>query len=63
MHDFHYLDNKLYCEDVPVSTIAASVGTPFYLYSNHTLENHFQVKQCFAGTVHIGIAIIETIGV
>ena len=39
MHDFHYLDNELYCEDVPIRKIAGSVGTPFYLYSNHTLEN------------------------
>ena len=54
MHDFHYVDNKLYCEDVPVSTIADSVGTPFYLYSNHTLENHFRVfDSAFNGIDHL----------
>lgn len=54
MHDFHYNHDELYCEDVPVSKIAAEVGTPFYLYSNHTLENHFTVfDSAFDGTDHL----------
>lgn len=43
MHYFHYVDNHLWCEDVPVSTVAAAVGTPFYLYSHRTLKRHFEV--------------------
>jgi diaminopimelate decarboxylase len=43
MHDFHYYQNELYCEDVPIKRIAEQVDTPFYLYSLHTLENHFKV--------------------
>ena len=54
MHDFHYHHDELYCEDVPVRKIAGEVGTPFYLYSNHTLENHFNVfDSAFDGTDHL----------
>ena len=41
MHDFQYRKNDLCCEQVPVDKIAAAVGTPFYLYSQSTLESHF----------------------
>ena len=54
MHDFQYHGNELYCEDVPVTKIADAVGTPFYLYSNHTLENHFTVfDNAFKGIDHL----------
>jgi diaminopimelate decarboxylase len=43
MHYFHYVDNHLWCEEVPVSAVAAAVGTPFYLYSHRTLKRHFEV--------------------
>ena len=42
MHYFHYKDGDLYCEEVPIATIADSVGTPFYLYSHKTLVRHFK---------------------
>jgi len=42
MHYFHYRDGDLYCEEVPVATIAERVGTPFYLYSHRTLVRHFK---------------------
>ena len=54
MHDFQYRGDSLFCEEVPVSDIAADVGTPFYLYSRETLENHFQAfDNAFAKTEHI----------
>jgi diaminopimelate decarboxylase len=54
MHDFHYMDEQLWCESVPVSAIAAEVGTPFYLYSHRTLKNHFNVfDQAFAEIPHL----------
>jgi diaminopimelate decarboxylase len=43
MDHFLYRNGELYAEDVPVSAIAASVGTPFYLYSTATLTRHFQL--------------------
>jgi diaminopimelate decarboxylase len=42
MHYFQYKDGDLYCEEVPIATIADSVGTPFYLYSHKTLVRHFK---------------------
>jgi diaminopimelate decarboxylase len=41
MHHFIYKNNEFYCEDVPISSIAQSVGTPFYVYSHATLKQHF----------------------
>jgi len=42
MHDFRYLGRKLYCEDVAVDALARRFGTPLYVYSQHTLTDHFQ---------------------
>ena len=41
MHHFAYTDNRLYCEEVPISKIAKEIGTPFYLYSHATLKRHY----------------------
>ena len=41
MHHFDYRDNEMFCEDVPLRTIAESVGTPFYVYSHATLTRHY----------------------
>jgi diaminopimelate decarboxylase len=50
MHHFHYRDNELFCEDVPILKIAAEVGTPFYLYSHATLKRHFIIfNEAFEG--------------
>ena len=54
MHDFHYYQDELYCEEVPIRRIAERVDTPFYLYSHRTLENHFQVfDSAFDGIHHL----------
>jgi len=54
MNYFHYDNNELYCEEVPVSKIAAALGTPFYLYSHRTLARHFRVfDEAFASVPHI----------
>ncbi len=48
MHEFKYRGNELYCEDVGISRIAASVGTPFYLYSYKTLlDHHNKLRDAF----------------
>ena len=47
-HDFHRVKGELYCERVPVSRIAAAVGTPVYIYSYKTLVDHFhKLEQAF----------------
>jgi diaminopimelate decarboxylase len=54
MHDFIYKNGELYCEGVPVSTIAQRVGTPFYCYSSNTLANHYRAfDQAFAGVPNV----------
>lgn len=54
MHHFKYKDNELYCEDVPVSRIAREVGTPLYLYSHATLQQHFRAFDgAFSDVPHI----------
>ena len=42
MHDFRYVGKKLFCEGVAVETLAKTFGTPLYIYSQHTLTDHFQ---------------------
>ena len=69
MHDFHYLQGELYCEEVPIKQIADQVNTPFYLYSNHTLENHFKVFDsafyeidhltCFSVKANSNLAVLK----
>jgi diaminopimelate decarboxylase len=43
MDYFLYKDGVLHAEDVPIAEIAASVGSPFYVYSTATLERHFRL--------------------
>lgn len=43
MDHFNHRLGALFCEDVPLSEIAAVVGTPAYVYSTATLERHAQV--------------------
>jgi diaminopimelate decarboxylase len=42
MHDFRYVGNQLFCEGVAVDTLVGKFGTPLYVYSQHTLEDHFK---------------------
>ncbi|MFP7753921.1 diaminopimelate decarboxylase [Thermodesulfobacteriota bacterium B35] len=54
MHHFHYRDNLLYCEDVPVREVVDAVGTPLYLYSVATLKRHFKAFDSgFDGMPHL----------
>src|SRR3954466_1520638 len=54
MHDFRYVGNKLYCEGVSLETLARKYGTPLYVYSQHTLTEHFQrLDRAMAGVEHL----------
>ncbi|PYI86999.1 MAG: diaminopimelate decarboxylase, partial [Verrucomicrobia bacterium] len=54
MHDFRYAGNKLYCEGVAVEMLAKKFGTPLYVYSQHTLTDHFQkLDRAMAGLDHL----------
>lgn len=43
MDHFLYRNGVLHAEDVVIDDIAATVGTPFYVYSTATLERHFHL--------------------
>ncbi|WP_306133549.1 diaminopimelate decarboxylase [Roseivivax marinus] len=43
MDHFRYRDGVLCAEDVALSDIAATVGTPAYVYSTATLERHYKL--------------------
>jgi diaminopimelate decarboxylase len=43
MNHFDYKNGELHAEDVPLSAIAAAIGTPFYCYSTATLARHYRV--------------------
>ena len=54
MHFFKFKNHQLYCEEIPIERIAQKVGTPFYLYSYHTLVRHFTIfNEAFKGISHL----------
>ena len=42
MDYFEYRGGELFAENVPVAGIAAKVGTPVYIYSRRTLQEHYE---------------------
>jgi len=71
MHDFHYIGKTLYCEDVPIKDLVRRFGTPLYVYSQHTLTDHFQKLAramegvehlvCFAVKSNSNLAVLRTL--
>ncbi len=54
MDHFIYRNGVLHAEDVALTEIAATVGTPFYVYSSATLTRHFRVfDEALAGMDHL----------
>ena len=72
MDHFLYRDGALFAEDVAIADIAATVGTPFYVYSTATLERHYQLFQqaleglphliCYAMKANSNLAVVRTLG-
>jgi len=49
MDHFTYRDGQLFAEDVAVADIVSHIGTPTYIYSQHTLTAHYQrLAEAFA---------------
>src|SRR6266481_5903962 len=49
MDYFHFRNRVLFCEEVPVSKLADTYGTPLFIYSQRTLLHHLnQLKRAFA---------------
>ena len=54
MDHFLYKSGVLHAEDVAIPEIAAQVGTPFYCYSQATLERHFRLfDEALDGMPHL----------
>lgn len=72
MDHFLYRDGTLHAEDVAITDIAATVGTPFYVYSAATLTRHYHLftealsplphMVCFAIKSLSNIAVLKLIG-
>src|SRR6185503_9185924 len=70
MHDFRYVGNKLFCERVSIESLVKKFGTPLYVYSQHTLEDHFQKLDrgvasldhmiCYAMKANSNLAVMRT---
>lgn len=49
MDSFNYIDGQLYCENININRLAEKIPTPFYLYSQATIHDHFEkFKNAFA---------------
>ncbi len=54
MDHFNYKGDSLFCEDVAISTLAETYGTPLYVYSRATLERHWHAfDDALAGREHL----------
>lgn len=72
MDHFHYRNGQLHAEDVALSDIARTVGTPFYCYSSATLTRHYQLFAealdplphlvCFAVKALSNVAVLKLLG-
>ena len=72
MDHFLYRDGVLHAEEVPLSAIAAAVGTPVYVYSAATLTRHYGLFDaaldwgphlvCFAMKANSNLAVVKLLG-
>src|SRR5258706_7870338 len=71
MHDFRYIKHRLYCEGVSIESLVEKFGTPLYVYSQHTLTDHFEKLDralapldhliCFAMKANSNAAVMRTL--
>ena len=71
MDYFSYREGQLYAEDVPVTAIAETVGSPTYIYSRAALESALAEYQdalagcphlvCFAVKANSNLAVLDTL--
>jgi len=71
MHSFHYVGRQLHCEGCSLESLAAQFGTPLYVYSQSTLEDHFAKLDramapldhliCFAMKSNSNLAVLRTL--
>ncbi len=71
MDHFNYKDDSLFCEDVAISTLAETYGTPLYVYSRATLERHWHAFDaaltgrdhlvCYAVKANSNLAVLNVL--
>lgn len=71
MHQFRYVRNRLFCEELALEALARRFGTPLYVYSHRTLCDHFarldaamaEVEHlvCFAVKANSNLSVLRTI--
>lgn len=54
MQIFHYVDGRLFAEDLSLEDVAAEYGTPAYVYSRRAVERHWHAYDAaFTGRDHL----------
>jgi len=71
MHDFHFSGSRLHCEQVAVADLVKKYGTPLYVYSQHTVTDHYQKLDqalapldhliCFAMKANSNLSVMRTL--
>jgi len=71
MHDFHYAGGRLFCERIAIDSLVKKFGTPLYIYSQHTLEDHFSKLDaalapldhliCYAMKANSNLAVLDVL--
>lgn len=71
MHDFAYQGKKLFCERLSIESLVKKHGTPLFVYSQSTLEGHFQKLDqalapldhliCYAMKANSNLAVMRTL--
>lgn len=69
MHSFHYANGSLHCEGVDLDALAATNGTPLYVYSKATILDHYRrlassmseldCRICYATKANSNLAILS----
>ena len=71
MDHFNYKNGALFCEDVSISELAETYGTPLYIYSRATLERHWHAFDsaldghehlvCYAVKANSNLAVLNVL--
>ncbi|MDK3159420.1 diaminopimelate decarboxylase [Kamptonema cortianum] len=71
MHSFRYKGSELYCENVSLAALAKKHGTPLYVYSLSTIQDHYRKLDqalspldhqiCYAMKANSNLAILRQI--
>ncbi len=71
MHDFRYVRDRLCCERVAVASLVKRFGTPLYVYSQHTIQDHFKTLDralapldhliCYSVKANSNAAVLRTL--